>query len=869
MPGYLNKLDYKADVRRLFQRPFLFVTFSIQLSIKIGGNMDRFLGDLRFGLRQLRLNPTFTLVAVLSLALGIGANTAIFQLIDAIRLRTLPVEKPQQLGYIDFVKGSRRGGWWSTRSANFTSNLWDSVRRQQQGFSGMIAWSAQGFNLAQEGKARYAEGLFVSGEFFNILKVPAVVGRVFSARDDQPGCGSPGAVIGYSFWQGEFGGDPAVTGRTVRLDGRPFPVIGVAPPGFFGVEIGHRFDVAVPICADPMFWEPGKGRIPAPTGWWLSLMGRLKPGWTIERANAQLRAVSPSIMRETLPPDYRSDTAKGYLANKLIVTSGATGVSQLRERYEDPLWILLATTGLVLLIACANLANLLLARASVREREIAVRQAIGASRGRLITQLLSESLLLALLGAALGAASAVLLSHGLIAFLTTPENRMFVGLGFDWRVLGFTVAMAVVTCLLFGLAPALRATQVAPASVMRGSGRGLTAGREKFSLRRALVVTQVAMSLVLLAGALLFVRSLQKLLAVDPGFRPQGIVAVGVDYRAAHFPKERILEVRRQTLEKLRVRTGAMSAGQVGMTPVSGSGWDQNAWADGSAGPRVDAMFNRVGPGYFRTMGTSFVAGRDFDEHDRLTAPKAAIVNEEFARTIFHGKNPVGQSFRREESASKPDTLFLVVGLVRNTKYYELREDFRPIAFVPEDQDDDPGPGGTFVLRTNAPLGEFYHSAEEAVAEIHPGLVVEFTVLTKQIKDSLMRDRLMATLAGAFGLLAGALAVLGLYGVIAYMVARRRNEIGVRIALGASRGRVIALVLREAVILLLIGLTLGTALAVWAGQAAASLVYGITPRDPLTLGGAVALLAIVALGASYGPAWRAARLQPMDALRDE
>jgi predicted permease len=808
-------------------------------------------------------------VSVLSLALGIGANTAIFQLIDAIRLRTLPVEKPQQLGYIDFVKGSRRGGWWSTRSANFTSNLWDSVRRQQQGFSGMIAWSAQGFNLAQEGKARYAEGLFVSGEFFNILKVPAVVGRVFSARDDQPGCGSPGAVIGYSFWQGEFGGDPAVTGRTVRLDGRPFPVIGVAPPGFFGVEIGHRFDVAVPICADPMFWEPGKGRIPAPTGWWLSLMGRLKPGWTIERANAQLRAVSPSIMRETLPPDYRSDTAKGYLANKLIVTSGATGVSQLRERYEDPLWILLATTGLVLLIACANLANLLLARASVREREIAVRQAIGASRGRLITQLLSESLLLALLGAALGAASAVLLSHGLIAFLTTPENRMFVGLGFDWRVLGFTVAMAVVTCLLFGLAPALRATQVAPASVMRGSGRGLTAGREKFSLRRALVVTQVAMSLVLLAGALLFVRSLQKLLAVDPGFRPQGIVAVGVDYRAAHFPKERILEVRRQTLEKLRVRTGAMSAGQVGMTPVSGSGWDQNAWADGSAGPRVDAMFNRVGPGYFRTMGTSFVAGRDFDEHDRLTAPKAAIVNEEFARTIFHGKNPVGQSFRREESASKPDTLFLVVGLVRNTKYYELREDFRPIAFVPEDQDDDPGPGGTFVLRTNAPLGEFYHSAEEAVAEIHPGLVVEFTVLTKQIKDSLMRDRLMATLAGAFGLLAGALAVLGLYGVIAYMVARRRNEIGVRIALGASRGRVIALVLREAVILLLIGLTLGTALAVWAGQAAASLVYGITPRDPLTLGGAVALLAIVALGASYGPAWRAARLQPMDALRDE
>lgn len=667
--------------------------------------MDRYSGDLRFGLRQLRLNPTFTAVAVLSLALGIGANTAIFQLIDAIRLRTLPVAKPQELAYIDFAKGARRSGWWSTRSANFTSNLWDSVRQQQQAFSGIIAWSAQGFNLAQEGKARYAEGLFVSGEFFNVLKVPAIVGRVFSARDDQPGCGSPGAVIGYSFWQGEFGGDPAVTNRNVRLDGRLFPVIGVVAPGFFGVEIGHRFDVAVPICADPMFWEPGKGRIPTPTGWWLSLMGRLKAGWTIERANAQLQAVSPSIMRETLPPSYRADTAKGYLANKLVVTSGATGVSQLRRRYEDPLWILLATTGLVLLIACANLANLLLARASVREREIAVRQAIGASRSRLVTQLLSESLLLALLGAALGAGLAVLLSRGLIAFLTTPENRMFVGLEFDWRVLGFTAALAMVTCLLFGLAPPLRATQVAPASVMRASSRGLTAGRERFSLRRALVVTQVAMSLVLLAGALLFVRSLQKLLAVDPGFRPEGIVAVSVDYRAAHFPKERITEVRRQTLEKLRVRTGAISAGQVDMTPVSGSGWDQNAWADGSAGPRIDALFNRAGPGYFQTMGTPLVAGRDFDAHDNLTAPKVAIVNQEFARTIFHGKNPVGRLFRREESANKPDTLFLVVGLVRNTKYYELREDFRPIAFVPEDQDEDPSPGGTFVLRTNAPLG--------------------------------------------------------------------------------------------------------------------------------------------------------------------
>jgi predicted permease len=826
-------------------------------------------GDLRFGVRQLRLNPTFTAVAVLSLALGIGANTAIFQLIDAIRLRTLPVSNPQELAYLDFAKDSTRGGWWSTRSAVFTSAQWDSIQKHQQAFSGLIAWSANGFNLAQGGKQRIAGGLYVSGDFFNVLHVPAVVGRVFQASDDRPGCGAPGAVISYPFWQSEFAGDPAVTTRSVRLDGNLFPVIGVTAPEFFGVEIGHRYDVAVPLCSDPLFWEAGKDRTPNRTAWWLSFMGRMKPGWTLDRAQAQINNIAPLIMQDSLPPAYRAERQKRFLKNKLKVTSGATGVSQLRERYEDPLWILLATTGLVLLIACANLANLLLARASVREREIAVRQAIGASRGRLIAQLLSESMLLALFGAALGAGLAAILSRGLVAFLTTENNRMFVGLGIDWRLLGFTAGVAVLTCILFGLVPALRATRVAPASAMRASGRGLTAGRERFSLRRALVVAQVAMSLILLAGALLFVRSLQKLLSVDPGFRPEGIVAIGVDYRAAHFPKERLLEIRRQTLEKIREKTGASAAAEVDMTPVSGSGWDQNVWADGSSDPKVDALFNHASPGYFQTMGTSFLAGRDFDAHDNLSSPNVAIVNEAFVKKIFHGTNPIGRSFRREESAEKPDTVIQVVGVVRNTKYFELREDFRPIAFVPAAQGEDVGTGGNFVFRTSAPLAEFYRNAEAAVAEIHPATAVNFTVLTTQLRESLTRDRLMAALAGSFGILAGALAVLGLYGVIAYMVARRRNEIGVRIALGASRRKVIRLVLREAVILLAIGLAIGTGCAIWAGQAAASLVYGLKPRDPLTMAVAVGLLAAVALLASYGPAWRASRLQPMDALRDE
>jgi putative ABC transport system permease protein len=831
-------------------------------------SMYAILRDLRFGLRQLRLNRVFTIVSVLSLALGIGANTAIFQLIDAVRLRTLPVENPQELAYIEWTKGAMRSGWYSTRSARFTYALWEQLQARPEAFSKTMAWSATQFNMAQGGEARYAEGLYVSADFFSVLGVPAMMGRTFTAQDDLPACGSPGAVISYTFWQREFGAGADVLGRSVKLEARSFPVLGVTPPTFFGVEVGNRYDVALPICADPLFSEDGKGRIPKRGAWWLSAMGRLKPGWTIERANVHLQTLSPSIM-EAAQPSYRPDDAKRFLANKLEVTSGAAGVSRLRRDYENPLWMLLATTGLVLLIACANLANLLLARASVREREIAVRQAIGASRGRLIAQLLSESMLLAVFGAALGALLAQGLSRGLVAFLTTRGNALVVGLQLDLRVFGFMVGVSILTCLLFGLAPAVRATSIAPASAMRSGGRGLTSGRERFGLRRALVVAQISLSLVLLVGALLFVRSLQKLLDISPGFRPEGIVGVSLDLRQAHYSKERLPEVYREILDRLRSRTGAVSTAQVGWTPVSGSGWDENTWADGSTVKPLDCMYNRAGPGYFKTMQTPVLAGRDFNERDNLAAPKVAIVNEVFVQRIFGGENPVGRSFRVQGPAGKPDPLYQVVGVVRNTKYGELREDFKPIAFLPMAQDDNPGAGATFVLRTSAPLGGIFRAATAAVAEVHPGIGIRFSVLTMQLKESLMRDRLMAALAGAFGLLAGLLAVLGLYGVISYMVARRRNEIGVRIALGAGRARVIQLVLKEAALLLAAGLAVGAGLALWAGRAATAMLYGLKPYDSATLGGAIGLLAVVALAASYGPAHRASRLEPMDALREE
>ena len=819
--------------------------------------------DLRYAARQLRSNPGFTAVAVLSLALGVGANSAIFQLVDAVRLRTLPVVNPQDLVTIDFAKNSSRSGNWSTRSARFTSVLWEQLHGLTEPFTGTIAWSAARFNVAPAGEARYVEGQYVSGDFFRVLGVQAWIGRTFTAEDDRAGCGTPGAVVSYAFWQRELGGDRGALGRELSLDGRRFPVIGVTPPQFFGVEVGNRFDVAVPLCSDL------DNRAKLRTNWWIAVMGRLKPGWTDRRLANYLQTVSPAIMEATLPPTYRPDQAKRYLKNRLVADGSANGVSGLRDQYESPLSLLLAATGLVLLIACANLANLLLARANVREREMAVRQAIGASRGRLVRQLLSESLLLAVLGTVLGVGLAQVLSRTLIAFLSTPDNPVFVGLSLDLRMLGFTAAMAIGTCLLFGLLPALRATRIAPAAAMRAGGRGMTAGRERHGLRRALVTAQVALSLVLLVGALLFVRSLQKLLDVQPGFRPEGIVAVNVNITPGNYPQERRPVVYDEILAKLRAQPGVISAAQVNMTPISGSGWNEGVRPDAFTGDTKNSFFNRYGLGYLKTMGTALLAGRDFNERDTLGAPKVAVVNEAFSKRFFEGKNPVGHTFRVEGDAGQPDRIYQIVGFVRNTKYYELREDFIPIAFLPTAQEEKPGNGGTWVVRTSGRPQEALHALKEAVAAVNPGFVLEFKVMTEQIAESLQRDRLMAVLAGAFGVLAGVLAAIGLYGVIAYMAARRQNEIGVRMALGADRASVIRLVLREAMMLLAAGLAIGIGLALWAGQAATKLLFGLKANDAATFVAASVLLAVAAAAAGYVPARRASTMDPMDALRVE
>jgi predicted permease len=827
--------------------------------------------DVRYGARLLRQSPGFALVAVLSLGLGVGANSAIFQLLNAVRLRSLPVSHPEQLVEVKIAetKGGRTGNFRG-RNVQLTEPLWQEIRRDPRPFSAMLAWGVGSFNLATGGEARYADGMWVSGGFFEALGVRPPVGRVFTEADDRPGCGAPGAVLGHAFWQREYGGSPAAIGRTLFLEGHPFEIVGVTPASFFGIEVGRSFDVAIPLCSEAIIREADSG-IGHRDAWWLGAMGRLKPGATLAEADAWLRAISPGIFEATLAPAYAPDDARNYLAFKLGAFPGRSGVSSLRRRYETPLWLLLAIAGVVLLIACANLANLLLARASSRERELAVRFALGASRGRVVRQLLVESLLLAVLGAGLGAWVARASSRALVAFLSTESDRVFVDLGTDWRVLAFTAAVAVAACLLFGLAPALRATRTPPATVLRASGRGLTEHRGRFGLRRGLVVAQVALSLVLVVGAFLFVSSFRNLMTLDAGFHRNGLLVTGLDVRGVKLPAEGQGALFRDVLEQIRALLGVRSAALSHIVPVSGSGWNENVLADGLAGgqPKVIVNFDSVSSGFFETMGTPLVAGRDFDDHDVKSAPRVAIVNETFVNKVLGSKDPLGRVFALEPRPGAPQRTFEIVGLVKDMKYSELREDFTPIAYLPEAQIDDPSPFQAVIVRADASLTSLLPSITRAVAAVSPRIAINFQPFETQIRQSLLRERLMATLSGFFGALAGLLATLGLYGVMSYTVARRQSEIGIRMALGADRGRVLRLVMGEAAALLAAGLAIGTLLALGAARTASSLLFGLPPSDPATLASAAGVLAAVAAAASYLPAWRASRLEPTIALRQE
>ncbi|HEV2833726.1 MAG TPA: ABC transporter permease [Pyrinomonadaceae bacterium] len=825
------------------------------------------LQDLRFGLRMLSKNRGFTAVAVLSLALGIGANAAIFQLVNAVRLKMLPVRDPQQLVNIRLTDMEAARGFKPSSYPAVTNPIWEQVRDRQEAFSGIAAWGRRDFNLAQGGEVRNAKGLWVSGDFFNVLGVQPQLGRLLTTSDDTRGCAAPGAVISHSFWQSEYGGDPNVIGRKVTLSDKPFEIVGVTPQSFFGLEVGRTFDVALPLCADAII--AGKNtQLDSGFFWGLMLTGRLKPGWTSQQATAQLQSISPALFQQTLPPDYPPVSVDKYLNSKLEAVEGGTGYSTLRENYERPLWLLLAIAGLVLLIACANLANLLLARANTREREIAVRQAVGASRARIIRQLLVETLLLTVAGTVLAVLLAQVLSRFLVSLIGTGANAVFLDLTPDWRVLGFTAGVAAVTCLLFGLAPALRATRVNIGAVMKSTGRGVTAGGGRLSLRRALVVIQVALSLVLVASALLFTRSLNKLLTLDAGFNQENLLVARVSFRRLNIAPDRRIEFKAQMLERLKAVPGVQGVTEADAVPLTGGGRNNAVWAEGKPDDKIDVSFNRVGIDYFRTLQVPLRMGREFNSQDTLSSPRVAIVNETFARQLRES-NPIGRRVVVETTPSEPETTYEIVGLARDAKFEELKEDRIAMIYLPALQDPQPTTWRQFLVRSSLPQAEITASVSRALNEVNPSMDTVFEWFETMVQGSMLRERLMATLSGFFGVLALVLAIIGLYGILSYAVASRTNEIGIRIALGARTQEVVKLVVREALLLVVIGVIAGIPAVYVVAQFASTLLFDLSPTDPLSLTLAGLVMLAIAVIAAYLPARRATRIDPLVALRYE
>jgi predicted permease len=829
--------------------------------------LDHLWQDLGYGLRSLRLHPGFAVVAVSSLALGVGANSAVFQLLNGIRLRGLPVRDPASLVEVRIANRQLATGAFTGRYPQLSNPQWELIRERAEGFSSLGAWGAARFDLASGGEVRPAEGMWVSGGFFEALGVRPALGRLPSRAEDRRACEAPGVVVSHAFWMRELGGRPGAVGDTLRLDGHPFPIVGVAAAGFFGVEVGRSFDVAVPLCAEPIVRGASSG-LDKSDVWFLGTVGRLKPGWSLERATAQLAAISPAIFRETVSPRYSKEDAERYQRFSLAVFPFRTGVSTLRRDYEKPLWVLLALTGLVLLVACANLANLMLARASAREREIAVRLAIGASRGRVVRQLTAESMLVAVLGTAAGAWLATVLSGALVAFLSPAPARLALDLSPDPRVFAFTAAIATLTCALFGLVPALRATRVAPASALKSGGRGATAARGRFGLNRLLVVAQVALSLVLGVGALLFAGTLRNLVTLDLGFSPDTILVASLDLRRAGFPPGQRLAVYDTVVDAVAAVPGVLHAARADVVPVSGSVWNETILVGGEA-QKDYPSFNRVGPGFFRAMQTPLVKGRDFDERDDRSAPPVAIVNESFVRRYLGGGDPLGRTFEVQAPQGEPGRSYQVVGVVGDTKYVSLRDPLGPIAYLAGAQDPEPDGSLQLVVRTAGPPASVEADVVRAVAGVQPRIPIRVDTMRAQVFRSTLSERLMATLASFFGALAGVIAAIGLYGVLSYIVARRRNEIGIRIALGAGRAAVVGMVLRESSVLLGAGIAVGAVLAVAAGRMAEALLFGLRPADPAALAQAASALGAVALLASVLPALRAARIEPTRALRED
>jgi predicted permease len=830
--------------------------------------------DVRYGFRQLRRSPGFTAAALITLALGVGAATAVFSLIDAALLKMLPVQNPEQLVELKNFDPH-------AENDTFSYPTFKALQNQTGVLAGAIAFRKQhNIDVEVDGRGGLAEGQLVSGSYFPVLGVKTILGRTILPVDDSTAVQNSLAVIGYDYWRTRFALDPGIIGKHVLLNNAPFTIVGVTEPEFYGVQPGEKVDISFPLTAVASV-NPGFAAIGGPADAlkaafrnWLQVMGRLQTGVSRERAQASLEPVFAQSMRDAaaslagLPIDTPA-IRQSFLQFRLRLDPASQGLASLREQFSKPLWIVMAVVGLLLLITCANVANLLLARANAREKEIAVRLAMGAGKGRLIRQLMTESILLGLSGGLLGVGLAHWGSSSVLALMARSRNPVTLSVHPDLTVLIFALTVSLFTALTFGTIPAWRATNVNPSQGLAQGSRSSTGVGERNRLGKSLVVVQVAISLVLFVGAGLLARSLANLNDFYPGFNRDNVLLFSVNPTIVGYKD--VVPLYEQMLSRIAAIPGVLSSSLSVHEPLSTNVSSTSVRIQGPVPGQGEDLtsvdIEPVGPGYFGTMQTPLLHGRDFSVDDRDGAPRVAIVNESMARHYFGDANPIGRLV--SIPGYRGDSSWLqIVGEVRSIKVHDLRESATLMLYEPMLQA--PEGGATFEIRTATDPAHTQAAILSAVRAIDSRLpVYSVKSLSDQLDDSLVDERLVASLSSLFGLLALTLSCVGLYGLLAYTVNRRTGEIGIRMALGAGRGRIARMMLRETLLLVACGLAIGVPAAALASRFIASQLFGLKPGDPATILAASAAMCVVTLAAGYLPARRAASVDPMRALRSE
>ncbi len=834
--------------------------------------MTSILLDLQYSLRAIGRSPLFASIAILSLALGIGANTAIFTIMDQLMLRNLPVKDPEQLVMI-YQRGVHNGNNMGDRMNSYP--IYQDFQKKAKPFSEVLCRRLGSASLSVDNQTERVDAEMVSGNYFTMLGVKAAAGRLLrSDEDDRVYLGHPVVVLSYDYWVRRFARDPNVVGKKILVNNYPMTIVGVSGPGFAGLDPAQAPQIRVPILMEPVIvpewsWFHMDDRRTR----WVQVFGRLKPGYTVKSAQAPLQVLFHQIREyeSTLPAakDWSKYEKQQFLLGTVHLQEAATGYSQLRNSFSTALIVLMCMVGLVLLIACANVANLLIARAFARQREIAVRLSIGASRARLVRQLLVESLVLSAVGGAAGIGLAFAMTKGLLALVPAEGNPLLIRPEPDLRILLFTLALTVLTSLIFGLVPAMRASRPDLWSTLKDVAGSIAGSAGSVYLRKGLVAAQVGLSFLLLFGAGLFVRSLQNLKAADTGFRDlDNLVTFQLSPALNGYDAPRTVHFYDELLTNLRASPGIKAAALASDPLLTDDEWDSTTSVEGHQakdGEDMQAFMNAVSPGYFQTMGIPLLAGRDFNQRDVKDNSKVAIVNERFARHFFGSRSAVGRHIGR---GSGPGTKLDVeiVGVVGNSLYEGPREGVHRQVFVPNW-----GNGGAaFYVRAGIGSKSAYTTVMNQVKKLNPAMpVYALKTLAAQLDEKLLTERLIAMLSAGFGLLATLLAAIGLYGVMAFVVTRRTKEIGVRMALGANPHSVIALVMREVQVLVAIGLALGVPAAIGLGRFVSAQLYGVKAADPWIAGATVAILVAVASAAGWIPALRASRIDPILALRYE